>query len=66
VASGAPPHAPAVRDIETTDSELRLVAALRRAGRERGRPLPSIDVGDVLLHERRELGFPPTRCLGNH
>jgi len=44
-----------MRDIETIDSELRLVAALRRAAREWGGPLPSIDVADVLLDERREL-----------
>jgi hypothetical protein len=31
------------------------VAALRRAARERGGPLPSIDVADGLLDERREL-----------
>jgi hypothetical protein len=43
-----------VRDIETIDSELRLVAALRRA-RERDGLLPSIDVADALLDERREL-----------
>jgi hypothetical protein len=30
-----------------------LVAAIRRAARERGRPLQSIDVADVLLDERR-------------
>jgi len=41
-----------VRDIETIDSELRLVAALRRAAREQGGPLPSIDVADALLDER--------------
>jgi hypothetical protein len=29
------------------------VAALRRAARERGGPLPSIDVADALLDERR-------------
>jgi hypothetical protein len=29
-----------VRDLDTIDSELRLVAALRRAARERGEPLP--------------------------
>jgi hypothetical protein len=40
---------------ETIDSELRLVAALRRATRERGGPLPSIDVADALLDERRQL-----------
>jgi hypothetical protein len=44
-----------MRDQETIDSELRLVAALRRAARERGGPLPSIDVADALLDERREM-----------
>jgi hypothetical protein len=43
-----------MRGIETIDSELRLVAALRRAARERGGPLPSIGVADALLDERRE------------
>jgi hypothetical protein len=33
-----------MRDLDTIDSELRLVAALRRAARKRGGPLPSIDV----------------------
>jgi hypothetical protein len=40
-----------------------LVAALRRAAREQGGPLPSIDVADGLLDERRELTalsyYPP-------
>jgi hypothetical protein len=40
---------------DTIDSELQLVAALRRAARERGGPLPSIDVADALLDERRKL-----------
>jgi hypothetical protein len=40
-----------MRDIETIDSEVRLVATLRRAARERGGPLPSIDVADALLDE---------------
>jgi hypothetical protein len=31
-----------------------LVTALRRAARERGGALPSIDVADALLDERRE------------
>jgi hypothetical protein len=44
-----------VCDIETIDAELRLVAALRRAARERGGPLPSIDVADALLNGRREV-----------
>src|ERR1700740_1776473 len=44
-----------MRAPETIDSEPRLVAALRRAARERGGPLPSIDVADALLDERREL-----------
>ena len=47
-------YAPRMRDTETIDSELRLVAALRRAARERGGPLPSIAVADALLDERRE------------
>jgi hypothetical protein len=41
--------------LDTIDSELRLVATLRRAARERGGLLPSIDVADALLDERREL-----------
>ena len=44
-----------VRDIDTIDSELQLVGALRCAARERGGPLPSINVADALLDERREL-----------
>jgi hypothetical protein len=44
-----------MRDIESIDGELRLVAALRRAARERGGPLPSIGVADELRDERREL-----------
>jgi hypothetical protein len=40
-----------MRDVETIDSELRLVAALRRAAREQGGPLPSIAVADALLDE---------------
>jgi hypothetical protein len=44
-----------MRDIETIDSELRQVAALRRASRESGGPLPAMAVADALLDERREL-----------
>jgi hypothetical protein len=44
-----------MRNFETIDSELRLVAALSRAARERGGPLPSIAVADALLDKRREL-----------
>jgi hypothetical protein len=44
-----------MRDIETIDAELQLVATLRRAARERGGPLPSIAVADALVDERREL-----------
>jgi hypothetical protein len=40
-------------NIDTIDSELRLVAALRRAALGRGGPLPSIVVADALLDERR-------------
>ena len=44
-----------IRDIQAIDSELRRVAAFRRAARERGGPLPLTDVVDALLDERREL-----------
>ena len=45
-----------MRDIETIDAELRLVAALRRRGaRERGGPLPSTEVADALLDERAKV-----------
>jgi hypothetical protein len=55
-----------VRDIETIDAELRLVAALRRAARERGGPLPSIDVADALLDEtpRADRTSPPDQLPG--
>jgi hypothetical protein len=48
-----------MRDIATIDSDLRLVAALRCAARERGGPLPLIAGADALLDERREL----TECI---
>ena len=58
-----------MRDIETIDSELRWVAALRRAARERGGPLPSTDAADALLDERSLLGAAGSRrlvaCLGD-
>jgi hypothetical protein len=41
---GARSYAPRMRDIETIDSELRLVTTLRRSARERRGPPPSIDV----------------------
>jgi hypothetical protein len=44
-----------MRDINTIDSELMLVVALRRAAWERGGPLPSLDVADALLDERCKL-----------
>jgi hypothetical protein len=37
-----------LRDIDTIDSELLLVAAFRRAAREQGGPLP-----DVLMRNKR-------------
>ena len=57
-----------MRDIDTIDSELQLVAALHRAARERGGPLPSIEVADALLDERRTLTRLPrlTSCIVNH
>jgi hypothetical protein len=41
-----------MRDIDTIDSELRLVAILRRAALEQSGPLPSIGVAGALLDER--------------
>lgn len=53
VSVGGIKAAPArIRDLETIDTELYLVAALRYAARERGGPLPSTDVADALLDER--------------
>ena len=40
-----------MRDNDTIDSELGLVASLRRAARERRGPLPSIVVVDGLLDD---------------
>jgi hypothetical protein len=54
-----------MRDIEMIDSELRLVAALRHAARDRGGPLPSIDVADALLDQRRDLTEWTTSRHGN-
>jgi hypothetical protein len=45
----------AVRDLETIDSELRLLAAVRRVCREQDGVLPPIGPVDELLDERREL-----------
>jgi hypothetical protein len=53
--------APFMRDQETIDSELRLVADLRCAAWERGGPLPSIDVADALLDERNGGAVRPRR-----
>jgi hypothetical protein len=48
-----------MRDLDSIDAELRLMAALRCAARDRGGPLPSIDVADALLDERSELAGLP-------
>jgi hypothetical protein len=44
-----------VGDLETIDSELRLLAAVRRVCREQDGILPSFGPVDELLDERREL-----------
>ena len=46
-----------VRDLDTIDADLRLVVAFRRQARQRGGPLPSIDVADGLLDERLDAIF---------
>jgi hypothetical protein len=43
-----------MRTLDTIDSGLLLAAALRRAAEKRGGPVPSIDVADARLDERRE------------
>jgi hypothetical protein len=44
-----------MRDRETIDSELRLLAAVRRVCREEGGTVPSTRLIDALLDEPREL-----------
>ena len=44
-----------MRDLETVDSELRLLAAVRRVCREYDGRVPSMTLVDELLDERREL-----------
>jgi hypothetical protein len=44
-----------MRDLETIDSELRLLAAVRRVCRELGGTVPSVGSVDELLDERSEL-----------
>ena len=50
-----------MRDLEVIDSELRLLAAVRRVCREEDGVLPSIGQVDELLDERRELDGKLTR-----
>jgi hypothetical protein len=53
-----------MRNQVAIDAELRLVAALRQDARERGGPLPSIDMADALLDERHEMTeWATTRVL---
>lgn len=44
------------RDRDTIERDLRLLASVRRAYRQRGGPLPSISQMDALLDELIELG----------
>lgn len=56
-----------MRDLETIDSELRLIAAVRRVCREYDGRVPSMTLVDELLDERRELStaneISPTRRI---
>jgi hypothetical protein len=54
-----------MRDLEVIDSELRLLAAVRRVRREQDGVLPSIGPVDELLDERRELTERATTRHGN-
>ena len=40
-----------MRDRQVIESELRLIAAIRRTGTEVGMPMPTITVADELLNE---------------
>ena len=53
-------YARQVRDRETIDAELRLIAAVRRSLAEEGAPMPSTAVIDELLDER---GNQPSRLV---
>jgi hypothetical protein len=44
-----------VRDVETIDNELRLLAAVRRVCRDQDGRVPSVRLIDALLDERSEL-----------
>lgn len=50
------------RDREVIDSELRLLAAVRRTVAEEGGPAPDISVVDELLDERRLLEADEAGC----
>ena len=56
------PHMP---DIETMDSELRLPADLRRAARERGEPLLSIDEASARHTAGGMTGLKSAIYIGN-
>jgi hypothetical protein len=56
--SGAEDDGTLVRDRDTIERELRLLASVRSAYRERGGAGPSIDQMDALLDELLELGGP--------
>jgi hypothetical protein len=49
-----------VRDVDVVDSELRLLATVRRVCRKQEGVQPSIGPVDELLDERRELDRKPT------
>ncbi|HZC89392.1 MAG TPA: hypothetical protein VE400_01745 [Mycobacterium sp.] len=55
------------RDRDTIERELRLLASVRNAYRERGGALPSVSQMDSLLDELLELGrnARPKRVAGN-
>jgi len=55
------------RDRDTIERELRLLASVRHAYRERGGALPSVSQMDSLLDELLELGrrARPERVAGN-
>jgi hypothetical protein len=62
-----------MRDLDVIESELRLLAAVRRTAAEVGAPAPRIDVADELLYEWSSAcpagpskAVPGARCPSNN
>lgn len=54
-----------MRDRDVIESELRLIAAIRRTAAETGMPMPTINLADELLDELPNAGESPTHVDGS-